>query len=153
MSAISTIVVSHGDPTPPYEQLRRQLEELILSGSLAGGTRLPTVRQLANDLALAAGTVARTYKELEAAHLVQTRRSAGTRVSDTLNQPPNTADLVARYAHEYLTRVRSLGLKTEDAVRAITQASSLPTSDQSRRHAESTGPTDSRHPANEAMRQ
>ncbi len=123
MRTISTLVVAHDDPTPPYEQLRRQLEELILSGSLPGGTRLPTVRQLANDLALAAGTVARTYKELEAAHLVETRRSAGTRVCNTLTQPPtNAADLLTRYAHEYVRRVRSLGVKTDEAVHAITQA-------------------------------
>lgn len=123
MSAILRLVVAHDDPTPPYEQLRRQLVDLIVSGSLAAGTRLPTVRQLANDLALAAGTVARTYKELEAAHLVETRRSAGTRVSEKLNQQPtNSADLLARYAHEYVRRVRSLGVNTNEAVDAITRA-------------------------------
>lgn len=71
------------DPTPPYEQLRRQLEHLISTGSLDDGQRLPSVRQLAADLSLAAGTVARTYAELEKGGLVLSRRGAGTRVTAT----------------------------------------------------------------------
>ncbi len=68
------------DPTPPYEQLRRQLATAIGSGGLAEGTRLPTVRQLASDLGVAPGTVMRAYAELDAAGLVATRRGGGTTV-------------------------------------------------------------------------
>ena len=57
--------VDAADPTPPYEQLRRQLAVLIRAGAVSVGTRLPTVRQLAKDLGLAPGTVMRTYRELE----------------------------------------------------------------------------------------
>ena len=73
--------VAASDPTPPYEQLRRQLVALIEAGALEEGARLPPVRQLAADLALATGTVARTYRELEKAGLVRTRRGAGTTVA------------------------------------------------------------------------
>ena len=69
------------DPTPPYEQLRRRLDELISTGVLVDGERLPSVRQLASDLSLAAGTVARAYTELEKGGLVLSRRGAGTRVT------------------------------------------------------------------------
>ena len=64
--------------TPPYEQVRSQLEALIRAGELARGTRLPTVRQLSLDLGLAVNTVARAYKELEADRLVETRGRNGT---------------------------------------------------------------------------
>ena len=64
---LSTVTVDVLDPTPPYEQLRRQLADLIGSGVLSPGDRLPPVRQLAADLGLAVGTVARTYRELERA--------------------------------------------------------------------------------------
>lgn len=64
--------------TPPYEQVRSQIEALIRAGELARGTRLPTVRQLSLDLGLAVNTVARAYKELEADHLVETRGRNGT---------------------------------------------------------------------------
>lgn len=76
------LTVSTDDPTPPYEQLRRQFQQLIGTGTLSPGTRLPPLRQLAGDLGLAVGTVARTYRELEAAGLVQSRRGAGTRVAN-----------------------------------------------------------------------
>lgn len=68
-------------PTPHYEQLRAQLAALVTAGDLADGQRLPTVRALANDLGIAPGTVARTYRDLEAAGLVTTRRRVGTLVT------------------------------------------------------------------------
>ena len=67
--------------TPPYEQLRVQLLERMQRGVLAAGSRLPTVRQLAAELDLAPGTVARAYKELEAAGAIETRGRNGTVVS------------------------------------------------------------------------
>ena len=72
---------------PPYEQIRAQLAALILTGRLTAGERLPTVRQLAADLGLAPGTVARAYRELEAAELIRTRRGAGTRVAALPSEP------------------------------------------------------------------
>lgn len=56
---LQAVTVDVLDPTPPYEQLRRQLADLVGSGVLASGDRLPPVRQLAADLGLAPGTVAR----------------------------------------------------------------------------------------------
>jgi len=69
----SALTVTPQDPTPPYEQLRRQLVDLIEGGQLVAGERLPPLRQLAGDLGLAVGTVARTYRELEVAGLVRSR--------------------------------------------------------------------------------
>lgn len=67
--------------TPPYEQIRSQVSSLVAMGDLSPGTRLPTVRSLAADLGIAAGTVARAYKELEAAGIVESRRRGGTIVT------------------------------------------------------------------------
>lgn len=72
------IVIDLSTATPPYEQIQSQIASLIAVGELAQGTRLPTVRSLAADLGVAAGTVARAYKELEAAGLVATNRRQGT---------------------------------------------------------------------------
>lgn len=74
------ITVDADDPTPPFEQIRAALAAEITSGRLAGGHRLPTVRQIAGDLHVAVGTAARAYRELEEAGLVETRRSQGTLV-------------------------------------------------------------------------
>lgn len=72
------ITLDLSDPVPPYEQIRRQLSSLIAVGVLEPGSRLPTVRSLAADLGIAAGTVARAYKELEQSGLIESRRRNGT---------------------------------------------------------------------------
>ncbi len=63
---------------PLFEQLRLNIIERADDGSLAPGTRLPAVRSLATDLGVAPHTVARAYKELEAAGVVATRGRNGT---------------------------------------------------------------------------
>ena len=110
------IVVDPDDPTPPYEQLRRQIGDLIGSGSLTAGDRLPPLRQLANDLGLAVGTVARAYRELEGEGLLLSRRGGGTRVAHaaapfpTKERQQRLADLTA----SYIARARALGASDDD---------------------------------------
>lgn len=108
--------VAETDPTPPYEQLRRQLATLIESGVLGAGARLPPVRQLAADLALATGTVARTYRELEKAGLVRTRRGAGTTVA--AGQQPLTdttrRDRIEELARRAVHQARLTGASDEE---------------------------------------
>ena len=119
---LSTVTVDVLDPTPPYEQLRRQLADLIGSGVLSPGDRMPPVRQLAADLGLAVGTVARTYRELEQAGYVRSRRGGGTRVATTAPSPPTPKRALEEAAAAYLDRARALGLSPEDAVEAVRRA-------------------------------
>ena len=81
------VTVDVTSPTPPYEQIRAQLAALVHSGALARGDRLPTVRALAGDLGVAAGTVARAYTELETDGLVEGRRRFGTIVTGASGNP------------------------------------------------------------------
>ncbi|MBD8078398.1 GntR family transcriptional regulator [Cellulosimicrobium arenosum] len=87
--------------TPHYEQLRAQIAALVTAGELADGQRLPTVRALANDLGIAPGTVARTYRDLEAAGLVTSRRRVGTLV--TAPAPTLDRAAVAEAAQRFVT--------------------------------------------------
>ena len=66
---------------PVFEQIRLQVVAHVAAGRLTPGDHLPTIRALATDLGVAAGTVARAYRELEAAGVVTTRRRAGTTVA------------------------------------------------------------------------
>ena len=66
---------------PPFEQVREGIRAQVESGQLEPGFRLPPVRALADSLGLAANTVARAYKELEALGVVETRGRAGTFVA------------------------------------------------------------------------
>lgn len=75
------ITLDSSASTSPVEQIRSQLAAQIRAGQLPADTRLPTVRQLAADLRVAPGSVAKAYKELESAGLIRTARAAGTRVN------------------------------------------------------------------------
>ncbi|WP_380169660.1 GntR family transcriptional regulator [Jannaschia sp. R86511] len=103
-------------PVPPYEQVRSQVVAQVDAGQLRPGDRLPPVRRLAGDLGLASGTVARAYRELEAAGVVVTRGRNGTVVAatgDATEQRAQEAALV------YLASLRRLGLGADDAVRLV----------------------------------
>jgi DNA-binding transcriptional regulator YhcF (GntR family) len=112
-----------GSAVPPYEQVRRRIAELAASGGLAAGTRLPPVRQLAAELGLAVNTVARAYRELEQAGLVQTRGRAGTVVTARASRVPAEAVQAAR---RYADRTRALGLSPEAAVELVRAALQTP---------------------------
>ena len=79
--------VDSRSPVPPYEQLRQHVTALVLGGGLAPGDRLPSIRQLANDLGLAGGTVARAYRELESDGVVTTHGRHGTVVEGLPRRP------------------------------------------------------------------
>jgi DNA-binding transcriptional regulator YhcF (GntR family) len=65
-----------------YEQIVAQAQEAVATGKLQPGERLPTVRQLADELDIAPGTVARAYSELERLGVVITEGKRGTRVAE-----------------------------------------------------------------------
>lgn len=113
------IQIDTGSPVPPYEQVRSQLATQIIDRRLAVGTRLPTVRRLAADLGLAANTVARSYRELEEAGLVETRGRAGTFVSAAGQHSREVARDAAR---RYARTVRALGLDADEALRIVAAA-------------------------------
>ncbi|MGB8505573.1 GntR family transcriptional regulator [Mycobacterium sp.] len=104
--------------TPLFDQLRTQIIDGIRDGRLAAGTRLPTVRALAGQLGLAVNTVARTYRELETAGMVETRGRAGTFVCGV--DPVDARMVVA--ARIYVDTARALGVGSADAVRFVEAA-------------------------------
>ncbi|MGC1210261.1 MAG: GntR family transcriptional regulator [Micromonospora sp.] len=110
------------DPTsavPPYEQVRGQLARMIGDGRLPVGTRLPAVRQLATDLGLAVNTVARAYRELEGAGLVETRGRHGTVVAPGRD---DATDRLHRAATEYVAEAVRLGVPAERALALVRAA-------------------------------
>lgn len=117
------IEVDADSAVPPYEQVRLGIAAQARDGTLPAGTRLPTVRQLATDLALAANTVARAYRELEQAGLVETRGRNGTFVTTRASGVHPEAQ---RLATAYAERTRQLGVDPEQAVGLVRAALGLP---------------------------
>ncbi|MEP6623431.1 MAG: GntR family transcriptional regulator [Acidimicrobiia bacterium] len=104
--------------TPPYEQIRAQIARMVGGGVLAPGARLPTIQQLANDLALAPGTVARAYKELERDGIVVSKRRRGTSVADAPPKMPTREirDELDAAVERFALAVRQLGADHDDAL-------------------------------------
>ncbi len=113
----AVITIDPTSPHAPYEQVKAQFTQLVTDGTLPPGHKLPTVRKLADDLGLAPNTVARAYRELEAAGVFATRGRAGTFVSG------DGHDRAARQAAaEYAETARALGLSAADAVELVQRA-------------------------------
>lgn len=107
------LVVDPRSATPPFEQVKQQLLAQMRSGELAAGTKLPTVRRLADDLGLAPNTVARCYRELERDGVIETRGRNGSYVSlsdDTAERGAYEA------AQSFAQRIRALGVDAERAL-------------------------------------
>lgn len=108
------ITLDAASTVAPYEQVRSQIAGQVASGELQPGDRLPTVRRLAEDIGVAANTVARAYRELEQAGVIETRGRSGSFV---------TGDQVERRAKEaaaaYLARTRALGLSPAEALALV----------------------------------
>lgn len=106
----------HAAPAP-YEQIRAALARRIDTGELEAGTRLPTVRSLAEELGVAANTVARAYRELEHSAHIETRGRAGSFVAGAGVEREARAAAAA-----YAVRVRELGVSPQDALALVEQA-------------------------------
>ncbi|MBN6038013.1 GntR family transcriptional regulator [Amycolatopsis sp. 195334CR] len=117
------VVVDADSGVAPWRQVHDQIVRLISAGDLLPGSRLPPIRQLARDLALASGTVARVYRELETGGWVHTARAKGTVVTEAADRPGKTALLHAA-ATEYARIARDLGFTPEEAVIALRHAQS-----------------------------
>lgn len=76
------IHISANDGVPIYLQIVNQIKYLVASGRLAPGEELLPIRVLAEKLIINPNTVARAYRELESAGIVEKRRTAGTYVSE-----------------------------------------------------------------------
>lgn len=116
---LTSIDIDTASSVPPFEQLRAGVIDGVAAGAIVPGQRLPTVRGLADELGLAPGTVARAYRELETAGVIETRGRSGTFVS--LSTDPARAQ-VERAAAEFARQARALRVGTDDALAIVAAA-------------------------------
>lgn len=113
------ITLDPDSPVPPFEQVRSQIARRITERALPIGAKLPTVRKLAADLGLAVNTVARAYRELEEAGLVETRGRAGTFVGAAGDRAMERARAAA---DEYAATAHRLAIDPDEAVEIVRAA-------------------------------
>ena len=113
------IVLDADSPVPPYEQIRSQFAASIGTAELVAGTKLPTVRGLADDLGLAANTVAKAYRELEQRGVIETRGRAGSVVTAGGSR---ARERMRAEAERYAALVRELAVSHAEALRYVESA-------------------------------
>jgi len=106
---------------PVYRQLIDQVRGGIASGSLTAGDQLPTVRQLAVDLAINPNTVMRAYRELELGGLLETHQGTGTFIS---NKKPEKKSAererqLGQMAGEFAARAGAAGFTLEEIIDSL----------------------------------
>lgn len=115
------IIVSNASDKPIYEQISSQIKDLILSGELAEGTRLPSIRALANDLRISVITTKRAYTDLEAAGFLETVPGKGSFVAGGNLELMKEEKLrrVESLLTQALNEARGTGLSSEDLIELI----------------------------------
>jgi DNA-binding transcriptional regulator YhcF (GntR family) len=118
------VTIDPNSAIPPFEQLRTAIRQLIVTGEMSVGTRLPTVRQLAADLGLAPGTVVRAFRELESEGMIESRRRHGTYVTG-LPSVPDAAERRRRLreaASSYAALVAEFSIDSTVAIGMVREA-------------------------------
>lgn len=104
---------------PPYRQLQEQIAASIDRGTLLPGDRLPPVRTLAEQLALAPNTVARAYRSLEDDGVLVGRGRAGTFVTEGAARRTEDDLRLHEAADRFFRRAEQLGFDREAALAAL----------------------------------
>ncbi|MEH7458912.1 GntR family transcriptional regulator [Bacillus pseudomycoides] len=115
------IIISNSSPDPIYEQISKQLRQLILNGGLKGGDQLPSIRSLAKELQISVITTKRAYEELEKEGYIETVAGKGTYVSVQNNEliREQRLRLLESKAEEIVNESKFLQLSLEELQQMI----------------------------------
>ena len=102
------------DPRPIYEQIMDNLRRLIISGGVAPGERLPSVRELAAQLAINPNTIQRAYRELEHEGYVQSIPGKGCFAHKQITGDPKRMESLWEALERTVSELRFLGVTTEE---------------------------------------
>lgn len=111
---------------PVYRQIIDQVQGGIAAGSLATGDQLPTVRQVAVDLAINPNTVLRAYRELEIRGVIETQQGTGTFIADRRVQPNQLehARQLDQLVRDFVARAGAAGFTVAELLDRLSEFSS-----------------------------
>jgi GntR family transcriptional regulator len=106
---------------PVYRQLIDQVQAAVASGALAPADQLPTVRQVAVDLAINPNTVSRAYREMEIRGLLDTQQGTGTFIADRKVEysKDERERQLAQLAGEFVSRAGAAGFTLKQLMKAL----------------------------------
>ena len=112
------------DGVPIYLQVMQQIKYLVASGRLGPGEDLPSIRALAEQLLVNPNTIARAYRELEVAGVVEKRRTAGTYVAES-GSPLARKDrlkLLKERIDQLLVEAFQMGFDLDEVLKQVQQS-------------------------------
>ena len=111
------ITLNYRDARPIYEQVCDGLRRLIVSGAIADGEKLPSVRELAAEAGINPNTVQRAFSELEREGLIYTQRATGKYVTENADEIKSARQALAKtQVAEFLSNMQSLGYSVGDVI-------------------------------------
>ena len=116
---MTDFTIQPSSDVPIYRQLTEQVRRMAASGRLIPGDRLPSVRQLAEQLAVNPMTVSKAYSQLEAAGLLERRRGIGMVLKEDAN---SREELISPAIDELVAQARQLGFDRKTIVARINDA-------------------------------
>lgn len=113
---------------PAYRQIIDQVLVAIASAALAGGEQLPTVRQLAVDLAINPNTVVRAYRELEIRGILTTQQGTGTFITPkkVRRDEVERQRQLLQMAGEFVARAGAAGFQAPELLEAVQEVLAEP---------------------------
>jgi len=108
---------------PVYRQIIDQVRGGVAAGTLSAGDQLPTVRQLAVDLAINPNTVLRAYRELELGGTLETHQGTGTFISNkkTVRNSAERERQLTQLANEFAARAGAAGFNVEELLERLSE--------------------------------
>lgn len=107
------IGLNYRDSRPIYEQIKDNYKRLILSGGIAAGDKLPSVRELASQLAINPNTIQRAYRELESEGFIYTVPGKGSFAGEIKGVDPAEVDRLLSDFDKLVSKLILLGVKRE----------------------------------------
>ena len=115
--------MEYNSALPIYLQVAQSIKRDIVTGKLAPGDKLPSVRELAVNYTINPNTVSRVYKELETEQVCFTKRGMGTFVTeDTQRVAKMKREMAGTLIYEFLEGMKQLGFSHEEAIRILEES-------------------------------
>ncbi len=115
------IAINYRDPRPIYEQIQSELRRLMLTGALPPGSRLPSVRELAGQLAINPDTIQRAYRELESDGYILSVAGKGSFVAQVDKLAEQQKKQAVEAFQAATQRLRALGLSGAELAALLAQ--------------------------------
>ena len=115
------ISLNYRDARPIYEQIKERLRQLILSGAIREGERMPSVRELAAEVAINPNTIMRAYRELEAEGFVYSVQGKGTFAGRLCEVDTSRKQLLMQTFRNSARELLQLGVTMEELSQILQQ--------------------------------